>query len=250
MLSKLVRAVLAAAIAFGATASEAARVAPMIVEVQPSGRGAIARVELTNPDARTFPVEAQMMRGEISDTGELTLTPADDDFLVFPAQAVVQPNSQQVFRVQYVGDPALDHSELYYLAIRQVPVDMSVAQNQVQVVVNFNVLVNVIPDGAVANPEMVSAHPATRNDAAGIEVQIANRGNRYFNAGTLEWRIVGTGADGQAYAQTIPPNEIIRSVGVGVVAPGRTRTFFVPTQRPLADAPIQVTLNVPSGSGS
>ena len=76
MLSKLVRAVLAAAIAFGATASEAARVAPMIVEVQPSGRGAIARVELTNPDARTFPVEAQMMRGEISDTGELTLTPA------------------------------------------------------------------------------------------------------------------------------------------------------------------------------
>lgn len=234
--------VAAIAMACAAPAAQAARVAPMIVDIQPVGRGSVARVELTNPDPRAFPLEVRMMRGEISETGELTLTPADDDFLVFPTQAVVQPNSQQVFRVQYVGEQALSQSQVYYMAINQVPVPLSTTENQVQVIVNFNVLVNVVPDGAQPEPFVESATPTVRNNVNGVEVRLTNRGNRYFPAGGIQWRIQGTGADGQPFNQSIEQTQMIRHIGVGVVAPGRARIFFVPTERPLGEGPIQVTL--------
>ena len=56
-------------------------------------RGAIGRVELTNDADREIAYEVQMMRGDISPTGELALTEADEDFLVFPPQAIVEANS-------------------------------------------------------------------------------------------------------------------------------------------------------------
>jgi fimbrial chaperone protein len=246
MLKRLIGIFAVLAMAAMGTMAQAARVSPMIVDLTPSGRGTIARVTLTNPDARTFPVEVQMMRGEISEEGELELTPADDQFLVFPAQAVVPATSQQVFRVQYVGTPELSQSEIYYMVIRQIPVELSAAENQVQVIVNFNVLVNVVPDGATPNPVVESVRPAVRNDVAGIEVRLGNTGSRYFHAGAARWQITGTGADGQPFSQTIEPSDVIRSVGVGVVAPNHHRLFFVPTARPLSDAPITVSLTAPS----
>lgn len=243
MFKRSIGALAAMFLACVGTVAQAARISPMIVDLTPSGRGTIARVELTNPDPRSFPVEVEMMRGEISEQGELTLTPADDQFLVFPAQAVVPATSQQVFRIQYIGEPTLARSEVYYMVVKQIPVALSTTQNEVQVVVNFNVLVNVAPDGATPAPVVESAHAVTRNNVAGIEVRLGNTGNRYYHAGALEWHITGTGADGQPYAQTIAPNDVIRSVGVGVVAPDHHRVFFVPTTRPLSDAPVQVSLS-------
>lgn len=217
-------------LALSPVAAQAARVSPMIVDLTPIGRGAVGRVELTNTDPRTFPAEVQMMRGEISETGELTLTPADDDFLVFPAQAVIQPQSQQVFRVQYVGEPDLAQSQIYYMAIRQVPVDLGIPEtSQVQVVVHFNVLVNVVPDGATPQPVVQSAQAATRNGVNGVEVRVTNNGTRYFTAGMLQWALSGTGANGAPLSQTIEAGQMSRLVGVGVVAPGKSRVFFVPT---------------------
>lgn len=232
----------AVALAFGTVAAEAARVSPMIVEIRPLGRGSVARIELSNPGQAEFPVEVQMFRGVISETGELELTPADDQFLLFPTQIVVPARSQQVFRVQYIGEPELAASEMYYMQIRQIPVEIAPGQSQVQVVVNFNVLVNVIPDGARPEPVFESIRPAVRGDATGIEVRLANRGTRYFTAGTAPWRVSGTAEDGTALDVRLSPEEMARLIGVGVVAPGRARIFFIPTEKPLVEGTIQASM--------
>src|SRR6478735_468473 len=159
------------------SAADAARVSPMIVDLEPSGNGSVARVELTNDAQRDIPFEVRVMHGEISEAGELTLTPADDDFLVFPAQAIVQSNTQQVFRLQYVGNPDLSQSDIYYMSIQQVPVQIAPAQSQVQVVVNYNVLVNVVPDGTRAEAVVESVEAALlqpeppEDDAAGANAE-------------------------------------------------------------------------------
>jgi fimbrial chaperone protein len=229
-------------LAFASTAVEAARVSPMIVDVKPLGRGSVARIELSNPGQAEFPVEVQMFRGVISEAGELELTPADEQFLVFPSQRIVPAQSQQVFRVQYIGEPELAASEIYYMQIRQIPVDLGPGQSQVQLVVNFNVLVNVIPDGANPEPVVESAHPAVRADVTGIEVRLANHGTRYFTAGSLPWQIGGKAADGTALDVRLPPEEMAKLIGVGVVAPGRARIFFIPTEKPLVDGTVQASL--------
>lgn len=223
-------------------AAEAASVSPMIVEVEPLGSGSVARIELSNPGDETFPVEVQMFRGEISETGELSLIPADEDFLVFPPQMVVPAKSQQIFRVQYIGEPELATSQIYYMQIRQIPVEIAPGQSQVQVVVNFNVLVNVVPDGVRAEPVVESAMPGMKDGVHGIEVRVANAGNRYFTAASFPWEISGRTADGTEVSFRRNPEDLARLIGVGVVAPGKARVFFVPTETALVEGSVQVRL--------
>lgn len=243
MFRKLIIVWGALSLALAPVTAEAARVSPMIVEVAPVGRGSIARVELTNPSEREFPVEVQMFRGVISEDGQLELTPADDDFLLFPTQIVVPARSQQIFRVQYIGEPELAASEIYYMQVRQIPVDIAGGNDsQVQLVVNFNVLVNVIPNGATPDPVVETARPAVRDGVPGVEVRLTNRGTRYFTGGTNRWQIIGTGEDGAVLDLRLPPEEVAKLIGVGVVAPGRSRVFFFPTGKPLREGTIQASM--------
>lgn len=251
--------------------SHAARVSPMIVELQPSGGGAVARVELTNDSERDIPFEARVMKGEISEVGDLTLTPADEDFLVFPLQTVVQRKSQQVFRIQYVGEPSLDKSAIYYLSIQQIPVQFEPGKSQVQVVVNYNVLVNVVPKNSKPIAKVVSAVPTLKQNPAdtdnaspensssqpteetpatapvaaqpGVTVRLTNVGSRYFLAGIARWDIEGTAEDGTPFSRSYRAEEMTRIIGVGVVGPDRVREFFVPTDVPLTAGSIRIVVS-------
>ena len=157
-------ALLAASVLAWSAPAMAARVALMIIDLEPIGRGTVGRIEMASDSTRDVAYEVLMMRGEISDDGQLSLIPADEDFLVFPTQVILKANSRQVFRVQYVGEAELSESQIYYMSIRQIPVSFEeVETSQVQVVVNFNVLVNVVPKGAEAVPTVLSINAATRD---------------------------------------------------------------------------------------
>ncbi|PHR16814.1 MAG: hypothetical protein COA41_13620 [Sphingopyxis sp.] len=232
------------ALLFAPSLAEAARVSPMIVEIEPGGRNSVARVELTNDGVRNIPFEVRMMLGEISEDGQLTMTPADDRFLVFPAQSIVESNSQQVFRLQYVGDPELTESEIYYMSIQQVPVELEEGEeSQVQVVVNYNVLVNVVPDGSTARADVESIEAVVQDDVPGIRLRLTNTGTRYFLAGLAEWTITATAEDGSEYNVNYKKEEMTRKIGVGVVGPGRARILFVPTEKPLVQDSIRVEVS-------
>ncbi|MBC2778759.1 fimbria/pilus periplasmic chaperone [Parasphingopyxis marina] len=270
MLSKFSAAILALFLICAPAAANAARVSPMIVELEPVGSGSVARVELTNQGERNIPYEVRVMRGEIDEVGGLSLTPADDEFLVFPPQTIVQANSQQVFRLQYVGEPELAQSEIYYMSIQQVPVAFEEGVSQVQVVINYNVLVNVVPDGTapaavvesievterlpevepedpLAQPDEENQEQQTAQEPAipqpGLSVRVSNAGTRYFLAGMSDWSIAGTAEDGSEYNRRFTNQELTRVIGVGVVGPGRSRVFFVPTDVPLVQDSVSIEVS-------
>lgn len=252
-------ALVAGALVLMAPAAHAARVTPMILDLEPTGSQSVGRIELTNDAERDIAYEVQMMRGEISPTGSLDLIPADDQFVVFPPQAIVEGRSQQVFRIQYVGEEALDQSQVYYLSIKQVPVAFDEGQNQVQVVVNYNVLVNVVPDGtepaatvrsASYIERQVSTEGLTEDEIPeviptekGILVDLANDGSRYFYAGTSRWSISGQTVTGEDFDMDFEGNEMTRVIGVGVVAPGRNRVFFIPSDTELMPDSVSITVD-------
>lgn len=259
MFVRLAALLSAMALLFTGTAAYASRVSPMIVDLEPMGRSSITRIELVNDGLRDIPYEVQMMRGVITPQGQLELIPADDQFVVFPAQTLVESNSQQVFRVQYVGEQAIDTSAIYYMSIRQIPVEFTEGVTQIQMVVNYNVLVNVVPDGTRAEPVVNSAGFVVRSmpgapdpeqpdgdavamDVGGIEVDVGNAGNRYFLAGLSKWTITGTGEDGSAFEQSYTGEEMSRIIGVGVVAPQANRIFFIPTSDPLRSDSLRISI--------
>jgi fimbrial chaperone protein len=213
---------------------------PMQVDLAPSGRGATARVEISNQGSAPFPFEVLMFRGEISETGELALTPADDEFLVFPPQGSLGPDRQQVVRVQYLGEATLVQSQIYYMSVRQVPVAIDAGPSRIQVVSRFNVLVNIVPAGARAEPVVISAEAARQGEQHGISVRIRNEGNNYVAASNLQWLVRGTASDGSAVQLRFVPAEANLSIGAGIVGPGRARVFFIPTDQVLTS--VGVTL--------
>ncbi len=240
MFQKFVFAIAALFIAASLPSANAAQVSPMVVTVTPSGSGSIARLELSNPADVEFPVEVRMFAGEISEAGELELIPADEDFLVFPAQRIVEPNSQQVFRVQFVGEPELAASRVYYAAIRQIPVEFEPGVSQVQVVVNFNVLVNVVPSGVAPRPQAEIVGFETREEVNGANVRVYNAGNGTLMAGATAWELRGNAADGTQSSRRLAPDEASRIFGVGVVAPGKARLFFVPLDPALVPESVEL----------
>ena len=255
------RGILAALLIFGAAAiANASRVSPMILELDPTGRGSIARVDLVNDGLRNIPYEVQMMRGVITPEGQLELTPADEEFVVFPSQTIVESNSQQVFRIQYVGEGAQDKSEVFYMAIRQIPVEFDPGVNQIQMVVNYNILVNVVPDGSRPEPAIRSTEFASRMipgpadpenpdadpeevEQTGIRVDVGNVGNRFFLAGLSDWSITGTTLTGEPFERSFNGDEASRIIGVGVVAPEANRIFFIPTEEELDGASLQISID-------
>lgn len=255
----------AVAFAFAPVAAQASRVSPMVLDLEPTVRELIARVELTNDAQRDTAYEVQMMRGDISPEGALALTPADEEFIVFPPQAIVEAQSQQVFRLQYVGEDALDRSQVFYLSIKQIPVAFDEGQNQVQVVINYNVLVNVVPDGAEPVATIRSAaflerpieldDPSELDDQSeqdapaiiptekGILIDLGNDGTRYFFAGRSDWSITGTTVVGEPFAQSYTGDEMSGFIGTGVVGPGKNRIFFVPTEVNLDTASLKISID-------
>lgn len=251
--------VLAGMAALAATPGSASRVSPMIVDIEPVGRNAIARIELTSESSRDIAYEVRMMKGDISPEGVLDLTPADDQFIVFPPQAIVEARSQQVFRIQYVGEEALTKSQVYYLSVKQIPVAFEEGENQVQVVVNFNVLVNVVPEGSEPVATVRSAGyverekqpddpaapvdpKAPREIERGIEVDLGNEGTRYFYAGRSDWKITARTVSGESYESRFTGVEMSKLIGTGVVAPDKNRIFFIPTEEALEPGSVAVEI--------
>lgn len=239
-------------------AAEASRVSPMIVELRPTGRDAVARIELTNDADRDIPYEVQMMRGEISPDGDLALTPADEEFIVFPPQAIVEKRSQQVFRVQYVGQEALEESQIFYLSVKQIPVAFEEGENALQVVVNYNVLVNVIPENTTAVADVRSATYVEREISTeglaeddisdpiplekGLVVDLGNAGSRFFFAGRSSWSISAITVAGEPFNLNYGGDEMSQFIGAGVVAPGKNRLFFIPTEVAIDSSTLQISI--------
>jgi fimbrial chaperone protein len=244
-----------------APAAQAARVTPMSLELEPQGTRSTARIEVANNEDRQLPMEVRMYRGIIAENGELTLEPADDKFMVFPPQTLIGPNSKQIFRIQYLPDGPMTQSEVYYAGISQIPVELPAEQSRIQVVMRFNVLVNVVPDGTTPDPVVAKVSPVSREIELGpdekapedkdvrktriengLEVRIENKGTRYFAAGRAGWSIKGTDSTGKPYSVDRPATEVGEQIGMGIVAPGKARVFFMPTPDKLAEG-ATVTLN-------
>ncbi len=237
---------------------KAARVTPMVAEIEPSGTGSTLRLEVSNSEDRAIPFEITMHRGIISEDGTVTLEPADDRFVVFPPQTVLEPQSQQVFRIQYIPDGSTNQSEIFYASVSQVPVALSEDESRIQMLMRFNVLINVVPRGTQAEPTVEWIRTAERvvplseeeaevaeegvetKTVSGIEVRISNSGDRYFGAGQTNWAIKGTTLEGSPFEQRFSDSEVRLNTGLGIVAPSKARIFFIPLEQSLDPDSVEI----------
>ncbi|MEH6664968.1 MAG: fimbria/pilus periplasmic chaperone, partial [Brevundimonas sp.] len=132
-----------------ATTAAAHEVTPMRVFLAPHAGQSSAVVTVANSRTDPLPFEVRVLRREVAPDGAQTFSPAEEQFAVFPPQALVAPQQSQAIRFQYIGDPALAQSAAYVLQVKEVPV-MPEGFSGVITVYDFGVAVYVQADDARA----------------------------------------------------------------------------------------------------
>lgn len=261
----------ASAIVLAAPAAEAMHVAPMVSELTTTGAGSAARIEVGNVGSVALPFETHITRLDFTESGEIVEIPADEDFLVFPPQGLVSVGGRQVVRAQWVGEPKLEVSRAYYLAVSQLPVSTDPTKFEggggldLKVLYTMKALIVVAPPGAEPDVKVLSAHetqvappqakidpaltggvaqpPPAEAFAPGAEITVSNLGKRYALMSGATWNLEGVDTAGKPASVQLSSADVSEAIGVGYVAPaGGKRTFRVPTKGVLfaRDKPIQV----------
>ena len=97
---------------------------PISQEFSPSGKQSTQSYRITNPRSEPIAIDIAVFQRLISNSGQETLQPADEDFIVYPPQLILPPLATQVVRVTWVGDAEPDAELSYRFVAEQLPVSL------------------------------------------------------------------------------------------------------------------------------
>ena len=80
--------------------ARAMSVEPLVLDMSSMGKTSRDSFKVVNNASKPLPVEIGISRLELGLNGEQKKQPADDEFIIYPAQAMIPPGGSQVFRVQ------------------------------------------------------------------------------------------------------------------------------------------------------
>jgi fimbrial chaperone protein len=205
-----------------APASATLRVAPLFLDLDSLGEGAQASVRLDNDRARPVAVEVRALAREIAPDGTEAHAPADAAFAVFPVQTLIPPGEGQVFRIRYVGDPAIERTRSYHLAFQELPLALggAGADTSLDLLLDLRVGVHVSPPEAVARLAVASHETA----GGRLAFTVQNRGARY--AVLADRMIELRGANGARIA-LLSGEELLRENPSTLVPAGGRRRFVL-----------------------
>ncbi len=154
------------------------RVDPMSADLASSGPNAKAEIRIENPHDHPITIELVAEQRDFDANGKETRTPAEDDFLIFPPQTLIQPGKTQLVRYQYIGDPKIPATKAYVINVRQLPIDLKPdAQSGMKFLYNFGLARYVIPEGAAAVPTAENIHVGQNGS---LEFVLKNSGNGHL----------------------------------------------------------------------
>lgn len=230
----------AAALLCWQSPASAMAVEPMLLDISTAGQKAQQSFKVVNNGTAPLPVEIAIARLELGLDGEQKVAPGGEEFLVYPAQAMIPKGGTQVFRVQWIGDPDIPKSRTYRFNVSQVPVKLPKDQSGIQIVMSFGVTVNVAPPQGKWDLVVTAAAPVTAKDGKRVAaVTVKNPGNKHAYLRNAAVSLTGSGWSAQ-----ISPGEIAQKVGLGIVQPGKERRFLLPVEVPSAVSSIQASVKV------
>lgn len=224
-----------------ATPGLALLVRPIIIDLTASGTGVNGQIEVVNDRNKPMAIEIKVNSFTLPERGELVLGPdASRDFLIFPAIAQLPAGGRQVFRVRYVGDPAIAQSKLYMFASSELPVSETAASDKAQIEVLYSIssVVAVRPPRAKAAIAVAGVERAIGPDKQpGLRVTFENKGPAHGYVGSTVLDL-GTGS----WRKSLGSDETGKAFGLGLVPAGARRSLFVPVKDVPADGAINVTI--------
>jgi len=235
----------AAALLFASAACDIANamtVEPVIVDLKPNGDKMSATVSVQNTATTPLPVELTAQVLKFTEDGAAPAGPDPGDLVIFPPQALIQPGQTQAFRIQWAGDPELKQSKSYYVTVAQLPVKLPKGQSAIQILYNFQVLVNVASSEggpALSIAKTGIGQGKKKEPVPVLWVQNTGPSYGYLSRGNLH--ISESDASGKSlFDKQLSPQDIQQTIGFGVIGPNTTRKITLPLALPSATGVVKV----------
>ena len=230
--------VLAAILIVGvASAVYAMAVQPVVIDLTTSGSGMSQVITVDNTFDRPLPVELRIEALELTPDGVRATGQDSGELVVFPPQALIRPGQRQAFRVQYVGEPALERSRHFFVTAAQLPVQTEEAGSNVQLLYNFQVLVSVSPAGvrpAITIPSAEIGRDAEGNPVPVLNVTNGSAAHGYLSRGRVT--IVQQDAGGrEIFRRQVSGPDMQQTIGYGLIGGQQTRRITLPVRLPSPD---------------
>lgn len=221
-------------------AAKAMTVSPIQLELTSAGARSHAQVTVINNSNQPLPVEALIQRATLNESGIPKVTPAGEEFLVMPPQALIAPGATQKFRIQWLGDPMIARSESFLLYINQIPVKLPKAKSGVQMVMSMGVMINVAPPQG--SPALNLVNTGVTTDKSGKRrptITVENPSNVHALLPRSTIRLAAG-----SWSSTLTPRQLGERVGIGLVQPGKRRRFILPVELPPGVNSVQASLEM------
>jgi len=199
--------------------SRAQSVQPMVFELEPIGSKSSQSLRIENPNSGPMTVEIVPFKMIVDEYGKESNIPADEDFLIYPPQTIIQADSAQVVKVKYIGDPTIDKSQAYRISVNQLPVDLNRDGSGVSILTKFLTIANVSP--AKSRPDLKVTNVAADEDGQWL-VTIENDGNRFGSLSSTSWELESS--SGIANTKTLSVNEVGEFL-TQTLAPPKSKLF-------------------------
>ncbi|MCH8104862.1 MAG: molecular chaperone [Proteobacteria bacterium] len=220
--------------------AHAYKLIPLSVEMTPFGPGARQSFRIENPSDVPIAIELKMFSRSMSPNGQDILVEAEDDFIIYPAQAIVMPGRTQAIRVQWIGKTSLKQELAYRMITEQLPVSFDEEQadgGRIKLLVRFIASVYVVPRNTRADVRVTRVSNIRDNEGNNsIEIILSNHGTAH--ALLRQARI--TLVSGESKIE-LTPTQLPMMTSQNVLA-GHHRVFVIPRPKDLASGEISALI--------
>ncbi len=220
--------------------ADAFRFSPFRVKFEPSGDGANQLFSVENNTGEPATVQIRITTREADVNGGEKNVDVEKDFVIYPAQLVLEPHATRSVRVQWAGDPNLKEERAYRIVAEQLPVNLDKAKpktSAVKFLVTYRGALFVTPPGLAHNVTL--DFTGTIQNAAGekmLEIVLHNRGTQHALLRNLKLDI----KDDKGDTVTLSGDDQLKGVtGEGLLA-GHRRQFLIPWPKGLGGTPTHV----------
>ncbi len=218
---------------------------PISQVFSPAGQDATRSYRLINDQDRRIAVEMSVVVSHIDRDGQETNTPAEEDFLLYPSQVILEPGAVQTVRVTWVGDPELSQERVYRLVAEQLPirlVDPNAVEppapvGAVDVLMRYMGSLFVRPAQGAADVQVVATAQPDATGATHLALSLDNQG-------TVHARLKDTSLVLTAQGTTLTlQGDQLGEVNNALILAGNQRLFLLPWPAGLPVGNVSATLN-------
>lgn len=205
-------------------------IVPMSVVFAPSGKESIQNYTVSNDSQDRKAIKITMLTWDMKENGEEVYAPAGDYFVVYPSQFVLDPESEQTVRVQWIGGSNIEAEQTYRMLVEQLPVNFDESgreQTGISILLRYLTALYVQPEDA--RPKVTLTEWEMRSDEQNktmLRLEFINSGTAHylFEKGFLkfEWKT----ASGNTRTEDVALTEFPALAGQNILS-GSRRVFTV-----------------------